>query len=47
MENIIGAALTYMYFYIHHGQLGLNCNTCFSGYGKTISPEKIVDIIIL
>ena len=47
MDYIVSTALTYMYRYIHNEDLDWQCNTCFSGYGKFIPPERIIDIIVL
>lgn len=47
MDEILRAALTYMYDYIHNEEIGLNDNTCYSGCGRSVSKDRIIDVIVL
>lgn len=47
MDEILRAALTYMYDYLHNEEKSINGNTCYSGYGRTVSQDRIIDIIVL
>lgn len=47
MDEILRAALTYMYDYIHNEEIGLNDNTCYSGCGRSVSKDRIMDVIVL
>ncbi len=47
MDEILRAALTYMYDYIHNEEIGLHGNTCYSGCGKTVAQDRIIDVIVL
>lgn len=47
MDEILRAALTYMYNYLHDEEKSLNANTCYLGYGRTVSQDRIIDIIAL
>lgn len=47
MDEILRAALTYMYDFIHNEEIGLNDNTCYSGCGRSVSKDRIIDVIVL
>ena len=33
--------------YIHNEEIGLYGNTCYSGCGKTVAQDRIIDVIVL
>lgn len=49
MDRIAEAILTYAYAMMHPEQdlIGIMCNTCYSGYGKPVPPERIVAVTML
>ena len=47
MDEILRAALTYIYDYIHKEEIGPHDNTCYSGCGRSVSKDRIIDVIVL
>ena len=44
IEHIIGILMEYVYYTLHNLEVGLTCNTCYTGKGKGIAKEQILNI---